>query len=147
MSDETGNRGGEASSSSPNQAVPEPISNEHTAKWKVYTTMARRLAGQVRNYLSPLETCYCRFRYPLHSASADSPALQLETSKVCSWRVLLEAMFSASEVLPDNLIQPVHMHKQVVCSFATCVLYTSPFRVQHESSLAAEAPIHTTSLR
>lgn len=48
LHDETGNRGGEASTSSADQSSLEPIGNEHTAKWKVYTTMARKLAEQVR---------------------------------------------------------------------------------------------------
>ena len=49
LPDETVNRGGEASTSSPNQSPMEPIGNEHTAKWKVYTTTARRLAEQVKS--------------------------------------------------------------------------------------------------
>ena len=49
LSDNTGNRGGEVSTSSADQTPLEPIGNEHTAKWKVYTTMARRLAEQVRS--------------------------------------------------------------------------------------------------
>ncbi len=44
---ESGNRGGEASTSSSAGPSMEPHGNEHTAKWRVYTTLAKKLVAQV----------------------------------------------------------------------------------------------------
>lgn len=59
LHDKTGNRGGEASTSTADQSPLGPIGNEHTAKWKIYTTMARKLAEQVRGIALALPLhCY-----------------------------------------------------------------------------------------
>ena len=44
---ETNNRGGAASTSTSTEPLLDPIGNEHTAKWKVYTTLAKKLVAQV----------------------------------------------------------------------------------------------------
>ncbi len=49
---ETGNRGGEASTSAQGTSLAEPIGNDHTAKWKVYTSLAKKLVAQVPLHLS-----------------------------------------------------------------------------------------------
>ncbi|DBB11019.1 TPA: hypothetical protein ACH3X3_006500, partial [Trebouxia sp. C0006] len=43
---ETGNRGGEASTSASGPSLAEPTGNDHTAKWKVYTSLAKKLVAQ-----------------------------------------------------------------------------------------------------
>lgn len=40
-------RGGEASTSEAAAQPEQPIGNEHTAKWKLYTTQGRKLVAQV----------------------------------------------------------------------------------------------------
>ena len=48
---ETTNRGGAASTSTSTESLPDLIGNEHTAKWKVYTTLAKKLVAQVTKIL------------------------------------------------------------------------------------------------
>jgi len=54
---ETGNRGGEASTSASGPSLAEPTGNDHTAKWKVYTSLAKKLVAQVPLHLSRCSAC------------------------------------------------------------------------------------------
>ena len=45
--DESNQRGGEASTSAASVETEKPTGNDHTAKWKLYTTKARKLVAQV----------------------------------------------------------------------------------------------------
>ncbi len=90
---ETGNRGGEASTSASGPSLAEPDGNDHTAKWKIYTGLAKKLVAQVFSHLSfvlpvepALSLCNCtdssnsgvgQAQEPLHmhmqSQHADGP--------------------------------------------------------------------------
>ncbi len=54
---ETGNRGGGASTSASGPSLAEPTGNDHTAKWKVYTSLAKKLVAQVPLHLSRCSAC------------------------------------------------------------------------------------------
>lgn len=54
---ETDNRGGEASTSASGPSLAEPTGNDHTAKWKVYTSLAKKLVAQVPLHLSRCSAC------------------------------------------------------------------------------------------
>ena len=55
-------RGGEASTSEPAAELQQPIGNDNTAKWKLYTGMARKLVAQVRVALCMHSICHRRSR-------------------------------------------------------------------------------------
>ena len=64
---QTGNRGGEASTSAAGPSLAEPTGNDHTAKWKIYTNLAKKLVAQVPSQLSCYSACgACAMTVKLH---------------------------------------------------------------------------------